>query len=463
MKRNYILYGHKTKKLRDKFLLIAEHGSWSVLSEKDYADLRKHRLKQTKLNELKRKGIIINKKTIEKAVELTKQKNQFLFNGTSLHIAVPTLRCNHTCVYCHSKAKPQKLKGYDMDKETAKKTVDFIFQSPSKAIAIEFQGGEPLLSFEIVEFIIDYAKKLNKKHKKNLRFDLVTNLSAMDHDILKYLINNKIGLCTSLDGPKELHDKNRKLLGGSSYEKTVHWIKEIKGDYNYNTGALMVTTKFSLPFWKEIIEEYRKNKLEWIKLRFLDNLGYAQKNFSKISYTTEEYIDFWLKSMEYLVALNKSYLLGERMTTYILAKLKGKWINYVDFQSPCGAAIGQLAYAQDGSIYTCDEARMFEMFKLGNVRKDNYKDILASEQTCSIIAASTNDCLLCDACVYKPFCGVCPVCTYASTGTLIPKLAMDDRCKIYKAMFNYIFENLIFSPQHKKVFNKWTRKLNEIM
>ena len=146
------------------------------------------------------------------------------------------------------------------------------------------------------------------------------------------------------------------------------------------------------------------------------------------------------------------------MTTYILAKLNGKWINYVDFQSPCGAAIGQLAYAQDGNIYTCDEGRAFDMFKLGNVHKNDYKETLTSEKTCSMIAASTNDCLLCDACAYKPFCGVCPVCTYAETGNLVPKLAMSDRCKIHKTMFDYIFENLTFSSGHRNVFDKWFRE-----
>ena len=47
--------------------------------------------------------------------------------------------------------------GFDMDKETAKKVVEFIFQSPSKQITIEFQGGEPLLNFEIVKFVVDFG------------------------------------------------------------------------------------------------------------------------------------------------------------------------------------------------------------------------------------------------------------------------------------------------------------------
>ncbi len=450
------------KKLGEKHLLVSDFGSWSILTEQEYRGTPSNKISNTKLQELRQKGILLDENNLEVADKLTRAKNEFLFNGTSLHIVVPTLRCNHVCVYCHSKAKPQNSAGYDMDEETAKKTVDFIFQSPCKEIVIEFQGGEPLLHFDRVRDIVEYATKINKTYKKKLRFDLVTNLSKMDHEILKYLINNRVGLCTSLDGPKELHDKNRKYLGGSSYENVTHWIKEIQKDYKWHISALMVTTKFSLPFWKEIVEEYKQNNLDWIKLRALDNLGFAQENESKIGYSPEEYIDFWRKSMEYLVELNKKTLLADRMVSYIMNKLAGKWFNYVDFQSPCGAAIGQLAYAQDGSIYTCDEGRAFEMFKLGNVKKNDYKDILTSNQTCSIVAASTNDCLLCDACVYKPFCGVCPVCTYAETGTLVPKLAKDSRCKINKAVFDYLFDKIGTSPVHKRVFENWIEHLNKM-
>jgi sulfatase maturation enzyme AslB (radical SAM superfamily) len=35
-----------------------------------------------------------------------------------------------------------------MKPELAERAIDFMFQSPSKSIKVEFQGGEPLLNFE---------------------------------------------------------------------------------------------------------------------------------------------------------------------------------------------------------------------------------------------------------------------------------------------------------------------------
>ena len=454
----YILNNFRTKKIKNRFLITTDHGSWVLLNERGYDSL----LGNKKINHSPRlynlavnKGVVLTEKNRECVINDYRRKNLFLFNGASLHIVTPTLVCNQKCIYCHSNAKDINSKGYDMDKETAKKITDFIFQSPSKAITIEFQGGEPLINFPVIQYFIEYAEYLNKKHKKDLRFSLVTNLTMMDSDILKYIIQNKIGLCTSLDGPKIVHDKNRRYLGGkSSYEDVVRWIDIIKNQYGYRIEALMVTTRFSLPYYKEIIDEYIKRGFGRIMIKFLNNLGFAQKTWNKISYTSDEFLSFWRKSVDYTRNLNgKIY---DQYTIYLLQKILTKSQSpFVDLRSPCGAAISQLAYDHKGDIFTCDEGRQYDLFKIGNVSKNSYRGVLTSNHVCSIIAASTNDNFICDACVYKPYCGVCPVCSYAETGNIIPKLAMNFRCRVHKGMFDYIFGAL---ATNKNAFSNWPLK-----
>lgn len=156
--KEYFMNHVRSKRMDDGVLITTNHGSWVFLSKEEYALFKKGEIEEPLLSLLKEKGILITEDNIQNIVKDYKKKCAFLFQGTSLHIIVPTLRCNHHCVYCHSKAQPLDAKGYDMDEETAKKTVDFIFQTPSRAITIEFQGGEPLLKFDIVEFIVKYAK-----------------------------------------------------------------------------------------------------------------------------------------------------------------------------------------------------------------------------------------------------------------------------------------------------------------
>ena len=127
---------------------------------------------------------------------------------------------------------------------------------------------------------------------------------------------------------------------------------------------------------------------------------------------------------------------------------------FVDIQSPCGAAIGQLLYDHKGNIFTCDEAKIFEEFKLGNVKTSNYKDIFNNKTLRAMIDISSKYPTLCDACPFSPFCGICLVNIYKSQGNIIPKLTEDFRCNIFKKLIPNIFHRLLFTD-NRKIFLKW--------
>lgn len=388
----------------------------------------------------------------------------YLSEGTSLHIIVTTLRCNMNCVYCQAASKEPGCMQYDMDIPTAKRTVEFIFQTPSNNITIEFQGGEPTLNFKIIKYVRAYAEKLNQFHNKNIEFLLVTNLNNMDHKKMEYLIDNNIKICTSLDGHKELHDKNRPLFNKSgSFDSTIKWIKEFnlsyrdKGLIHNGVSALLTVSKESLPYPIQIIDTYIKNGFTGIHVRPLTNLGCAAEEWDKIGYTPEEFIEFWRKTLDYIIACNKQGIdIQERLTTIMLRKIKGFPTNYMDLRIPCGAVIGQLAYNYDGSIFSCDEGRMYDKdtFKVGTV-KDTYSQVVGSKKACKFICSSINNVHPCTKCPYKDYCGLCFVCTYEEQGELIGDIEKTPRCKIYKAMFDYIIKLYYSDVEIKDIIDKW--------
>jgi len=195
----------------------------------------------------------------------------------------------------------------------------------------------------------------------------------------------------------------------------------------------------------------------YIRMRFY-NLGNAKQDWQRICYSSGEFMDYWKRSLDYIIELNKSGIfLRERGATIILKKIFGSEPNYLELRSPCGAAIGQLLYNYDGVIYTCDEARMVgdDIFKLGNVKENSYSEVISSNQTCGIVAASINDTQICDACAYKPYCGICPVCNYAEQGSIIAKIPETMRCQIYKAQFDYLFDKVLNDSMAKEVFLTW--------
>ncbi len=454
MKGEFIINNYRSKKFGDKYFVTTDHGSYAVLSQDEFKRLKQEKIDGKLYSKLEEREIILTERNIKEAIENTRKRNAFLFSGTPLHIIVTTLRCNMKCVYCHASSMSDNSKGYDMDKETAKKTVDFIFQSPSSCITIEFQGGEPLLNWPVIKYIVDYSKEKNKTAQKDLVMSLVTNFTAMDMEKLDYLINNKVRICTSLDGPKELHDSNRIFKGHSSYDEAVKWIKILQQEYKKRgikreADALITLTKKSMQHSKEIIDEYVRLGMKTLHLRFLNNLGIAQRNWQDISYSPEEYINFWKEAVSYINELKKKGVkIREKMVGIMTDKIGGKEDpNYAELRSPCGAAIGQIVYNYNGDIYSCDEARMIgdDLFLLGNVKKDSYKGILTSDKTCGIVLSSINDQFVCDECVYKPYCGVCPVCNYLEQGSVIGKISQTNRCKIFKQQFDWVVREIFIN------------------
>ncbi len=467
----------------NKYLITNEVGEFLFLTPSEFQRLREGKITKSEplYFKLKKKNFLAQELNLENYSKKIFKKKKSIFFGPSLHILVTTLRCNHKCVYCQASSASIKKVSLDMNLATAKQIVDFIFGVPNKFVAIEFQGGEPLINWSVVKFVAEYVKEKNKYEKKHLELRLVSNFSLMTERILNYCFENNISLCTSLDGPEKVHNENRRFIGGNSYSLTIKWLKKAlrkyallekkkkEKKYWYQPGALVTVTKFSLGYPKEIVNEYLKLGLESIFLRPLTPIGMAAKNWNNIGYSPEEFLEFYKKALNYIIEINlkRKKKIYERMASILLAKiLTEEDPNFLDIRSPCGAVIGQLAYDYNGDIYPCDEARMIgrlgdPIFKLGNVFKNDYSSIIDSPIAKSLCLASEITSLpKCSDCVYACYCGVCPVYNYAIEGNIFAKIPYTARCKIFTGIFDTLFEYLS-SPSNKeikKLFEDWAKK-----
>lgn len=471
---NYSKLGFfRFKKLGKDYLLTNDIGDYVFLSNKDFDQYLQGKLEKEspQHQELKNKNFVGKELNLDQYVKGYKQKNQYLFQaGPSLHIIVVTLRCDHKCVYCQTTSCSVDDKGKDLSKDNAKKIVDYIFSVPNKNIAIEFQGGEPLLNWPVVKFIVEYALKKNKREKKNLEFRLVSNFTLMDEEKMNYLFKKGVVFCTSLDGPERVHNKNRIWVKGNSHKNTVGWLKKLLKKYEkyyiYQPGALTTITSFSLPFYKDIINQYAELGLDNIVLRPLTPLGMARKTWRKIGYSVDQFLEFYRKSLDYILELNlkKKVRLREMIATNMVTKiLIGKDPNFLELRSPCGAGIGQVLYNYNGDIYTCDEGRMVdeETFKIGNVAESNYDDVINHPTIKTLCLASCLDNLPCDHCVYKPYCGTCPIISYVESGNIFPQLPSSSRCQLNKGIFDYLFKKIQESDKIKNIFIEWAEARNQ--
>ena len=459
------------KEFKDKYLITNDVGEYAFLTKEEFKKYLEGNLKKNskKYQELKEKGLIKSEMDIFEIVEKYRQLNSFLFYGPSLHIVVVTQRCNFNCIYCQAVPEPMDAKGYDMDIETAKKVVDMVFESPNPTITIEFQGGEPLANWEAVKFIVEYARKKNEEIKKSLWISLVTNMSLMTEEKLKFLFEKNVALCVSLDGPEYLHNKNRIWFGGNSYQIATYWIKKIKeyekkaekeGRQYFRLAALPTISRFSLNYPKEIVDEYLKWDFRRIHLRPISYLGLSGKRRKEIGYSVEEFMEFWKKAVNYIIEVNlKGKFLYERGLIIILDKIYQKLNYFTDLRSPCGAGIGQIVYRYDGKVFPCDEARMIgeDIFCIGKIGKNSWREITSHPTVKSLITASLLENLPCDFCVYKPYCGVCPVKNYAFFGDIFTCPPLTENCKMHKMILDFLFEKLQ-NNKIRKVFERWIKE-----
>jgi len=455
---------------KKRVLVTTEHGAWVVLNKQEFNLLKDGRLNEdlNLFTVLEDKGVVVTNKNTERIAQMYRDRFHHLFNGISLHIVVPTLRCNQKCVYCHASSVSATEKGYDMDKKTAKSVVDFIFQTPSPFATIEFQGGEPLLNFDIVKYIVEYAKQKNKSSKsdrngwfagrKNICFTVATNFMAMNEEKLEFLMENDVRLSTSLDGPKKLHDKNRPYMG-SSYKTATRWIDAIKNEYSYGffDSALPTITRFSLKYPKQIVDEYVKWGFKHVRMRPLNIAGMAADSWSKIGYTAEEFVKFWKEYLDYVLKINKKIWFVDDDTVFMLRRI----LTLVPplnacLGAPCGACTIQAAYNQWGDVYTCDEARACELFKLGNVKQKTYKEIFTSNEAVNFVGLTSMTSSACDNCVWHPFCSPCLVSSYGSQKNVIPKLPSDFLCNTRRMQLEYLFKKLLGKEQ--KILFEWCKR-----
>ncbi len=468
------------RKPQGKLLLVNECGEYHFINTADFEALISFSLPALSLcmQDLKSKHFISGQdldQAIDMAATKYRTRKRFLNNFTSLHMMVITLRCNHQCEYCQVSCEDQEAHKYDMSPEVAKKIVDYIFQSPSPVIKIEFQGGEPLLNWSTITTTVEYAEKLNKTAEKHLEFVVCTNLTLINEKQLEFINSHGISVSTSLDGPQDLHDSNRKMrIGPSSYEELVDKLqltRNILGEDQVN--ALMTFTSDTIGRVTDVIDEYVRQGFSGLFLRSINPYGFAAENVARLGYPMDEFVTAYRKALEYIIQLNlKGIRFVEFYTTLLLTRILTPFsTGFVDLQSPSGAGIAGAIYDYNGDVYPADEARMLSRmgdttFLMGNVFKNSYEEIFKGKIIQDLVKKSCLEIIPgCSTCVYRPYCGADPIRNYLEYKDPVGKRPGSPFCIKHKGIFDILFEKLRQNdPDTMDVFWSWitSRDVHEV-
>lgn len=452
----------------DRELLVSEAGAWLIAERGTAASIAERRISPASpVFEDLLAGFFIVLEDREPVLELVaaryRARKHHLESFTALHIIVVTLRCNLTCSYCQVSRQTADKGTYDISVAHLESALDLIFSSPSPELTIEFQGGEPLVAFDLVKHAVIEAKRRNEESKRKLKFVVCTNLTVLDEDILRFCAENGILLSTSLDGPARLHETNRRASDRGSldwFAGRLALAREVLGADH--VAALMTTSREALSQPEAIIDAYVGLGFRRIFLRPLQPYGFADRLRPTWKYSVADFISFYRRALSYILELNeKGVPIVEDYASILLKKLYSPFSSgYVDLQSPTGMITGAAVYNYDGFVYASDESRMIAeegdlRFRLGHVT-DRYEELFASANARAIVETGTIEGVAgCADCGLQSYCGSDLVRNWKETRSLYGHRPTAPFCELQMGLLSFLFQLIDSSPRIERILRRW--------
>jgi len=319
-----------------------------------------------------------------------------------------THQCNLRCDYCYT---GEKL-NLPMNRATAAAGIELSLAEAQRRQAthldITFFGGEPLIEMDLLCFIADQLLARTPE-RIVLNMKLSTNGTLLTKERLQSLNQRKIYVSLSVDGPPEIHDRQRKNAAGKGTSAAVIAAAKRLLKQNPCANVTCVLQPDTADYADECID-------------FLFGLGFRYFNLT-LNYSA----NWTLKDMN---VLEKAYRRVadwyeartlEGATFYLSSfdeRIKSHTLVPATSEEKCSLGKRQISIAPDGAIYPCLQFVTTEglpEFMIGHVLKGGLQD--DCRQHISSCASAPKE--ECSGCKVKSRCGSwCACINYASTGTI---------------------------------------------
>ena len=363
------------------------------------------------VTELKEDGQLFTPDNYENMAGVFKEKSGDVVKALCLHVAHT---CNLNCSYCFASQGKYHGDRALMSFETGKRALDFLIENSGSRtnLEVDFFGGEPLMNWDVVKKLVQYARSIEKQHHKNFRFTLTTNGVLIDDDVIDFCNKEMSNVVLSLDGRKEIHDRFRvDYAGNGSYDRIVPKFQKLvkaRGGKNYYMRGTF--THANPDFTNDVFH--------------MADLGFTELSMEPVvcnpkdpSALTEEDIQTVMEQYEILAKeMIKRDKEGRGFTFYhYMIDLEGGPCIYKRI-SGCGSGTEYMAVTPWGDLYPCHQFVGEQKYKLGDIWNGVTNTELREDfRKCN--AYVREDCKDCWARLYCS--GGCAANSYHATGSIL--------------------------------------------
>ncbi len=339
-----------------------------------------------------------------------KERSGDVVKALCLHVAHS---CNLNCGYCFASQGKYHGDRALMSFEVGKQALDFLMTHSGTRhnLEVDFFGGEPLMNWDVVKQLVEYARSVEKDYGKNFRFTLTTNGMLIDDDVIDFANKEMSNVVLSLDGRKEINDRTRvDYAGNGSYDQIVPKFQkmvEARGGKDYYMRGTF--THANPDFTEDVFH--------------MADLGFTELSMEPVvcgaddpAALTPEDLEIVKDQYEILaVDMLRRKREGNPITFYhYMLDLTGGPCIYKRI-SGCGSGTEYMAVTPWGDLYPCHQFVGEEEYKLGDVWNGVTNTALREEfRACNAYARPE-----CADCWAKLYCsGGCAANAYHASGSI---------------------------------------------
>ncbi len=375
-----------------------------------------------------------------------------------------TQNCNFRCKYCHYTANDGEQRTHSNKKMSfslAKRSVDFLKKHSidSPEVYVGFYGGEPLLEFQMIKDIVKYAEK--EFEGKKVSFSISTNGTLLTAEIMRYMEEHNFDVLVSLDGPKELHDRNRVFLNGEgTFEYVIDKLKYMFQYFPQLFSRMQVNVVIdpSTNYWEyeSIFSKYQFLKEANFSSSVIDDSTSIEKNIYADDFYAKTYYDDFLTN---LVLLNRvdtddlSPLLKQkdsgmkRILEEIQKKrdeMPEKWVP----GGPCMPGELRMMITVEGNFVVCERVNeISECMIIGDIERGI---VLPKVKALLNVAQITKE--ECINCIAFDSCTLCA--KFADDHGTLSKETRESNCDKQINLFRYMLEKAALMQEASELYNE---------